>query len=104
MRRLCGAFLLILGMSAPFLNHVGAQNGALKNPRADKHKNRAHELPAVTQPSQEPPTVPLSLYQSEQSNLLEALRTIHAQEEAPAKQNRPQYEPRHAPSVLAQFD
>jgi hypothetical protein len=102
MRWLCGLSLLILIASFPLLS---ARNGnaASQNPRSNEHKKAATQQSKQAEPHQQQPTIPLYVFQATQSGLLEALRTIRAQEETAAKQERSQYESWHAPSVLAQF-
>lgn len=48
-------------------------------------------------------TVPFSIYARSESALLEALRTLHAQEAANARKAEPKYEPWYTPAVLAQI-
>jgi hypothetical protein len=49
------------------------------------------------------PQVPLSVLQSSQAALLQALTALNTQEKGVAEENRPKYEPWYAPSVLVQF-
>src|ERR1700730_7935456 len=100
MRWSCGLSPSILIVLALLLN---AGNALSKNTRTDEYKESAAQQTQQAQPRQQEPMIPLGIFQAAQSGLLEALRTIRAQEEAAAKKNHTQYEPWYAPSVLAQF-
>jgi len=67
--------------------------------RSDKHSEGAERGPLVSSV----PMVPLSVQETSQSALLEALRALHAEQEARAKDRRLSYEPWYAPAVLAQI-
>jgi hypothetical protein len=82
------ALLLSVGRSA---------SGQSNQARPNQHKEAADKDANTTKQTQEVPMIPLAVYQAD---LREALRTIHAQEEAAAKQQNPKSEPFDAPSNL----
>src|SRR5260221_8887285 len=80
-----------------------AANGASRNVRPDEHQQRADKQPDVTQQRQPEPSVPLTLYNTTQSALHDALIALHTEQEARAKDQHPDYDPTYALSVLIQF-
>jgi hypothetical protein len=71
--------------------------------RPNQHQKRANKQTDIAHPVQPEPTIPRSVYESSQSALLAALAALHAEQEARSKENRPNYEPWYAPSVLVQI-
>ncbi|MGO9797922.1 MAG: hypothetical protein ACLPQ0_00525 [Candidatus Binatus sp.] len=76
--------------------------GASRNARPDQHREGSQEQTNVTEQRQPESTVPLSLYNSTQSALGSALHALQAEQEARAKEKRPEYEPWCSPSVIVQ--
>jgi hypothetical protein len=99
-----GLRLLILIVAALLIS------ASSRNPRTDQHKKQSAEHSEGADDRKPEATIPLTVYESEQSalvnaqtELLTALRTINAQAEAATKQKHSDYEPWYAPAVLAQF-
>jgi hypothetical protein len=94
---------LILIVSVLLRSHVSGHVASTKL-RPNEHKG---SIQPKTQSAQRnrpvEATVPFSIYARSESALLEALRTLHAQEAANARQAEPKYEPWYAPGVLAQI-
>jgi hypothetical protein len=92
--------LLISIALALLLSAANGGSAQSNQARPNQHKEPATEETKGAEQRQPEPTIPLSLPKSPEAALLEALRTIHAQQEAAAKQDRPRYEPLDAPSNL----
>ncbi len=102
MKPLKFSFALIL-IGSTLLLSVASESGESKNPRNEQNKNATEKDSKKTEQREKEPTIPLAAFQATQSALLEAIRTISAQQEAAQKQKEPQYDPWYAPSVVAQY-
>jgi hypothetical protein len=90
-------FASILILSASLLSAAKLANAASQNhPRPHKHKESADEKTQTAKPLQPEPSVPLRDFQAAQSATLDALRALHAEQEARAKDNRPNNEALYA--------
>jgi hypothetical protein len=87
----------ILITSALLLSDVKYGNSQSNQARPNQHKEPTNKHTEATEQAQIVPMVPLAIYQSD---LREALRAIHAQEEAAAEEQRSKNEPFNAPSNL----
>lgn len=96
-------FALILIASALLLSAGRNISAASHNPREKKHQEPANEAAQTAKPLEPEPSVPLRDFEAAQSALLDALRALHAEQEARSKDQHPSYEPIYAPSVLIQF-
>jgi hypothetical protein len=76
-------------------------NAISNESRPDEHQKGSNKQTGIIQSAE--PTVPLSLYRTTQTALNDALLSLHAEQEARAKDQTPGYEPIYAPSVLVQF-
>lgn len=94
------AFLLLLIASVLLLSTVTSGSGASHEAWQNKHQESADEKTQTAKPLRPEPSVPLRDFQAAQAATLDALRALHAEQEARAKEKRPQYEPFSAPSNL----
>jgi hypothetical protein len=90
-------------ISALVLIALDMGSAASQNSRPNQHQKSTNEQPNAAEQRQPEPAVPLSVYNSSQTALLQAINALHAEQEARAKENHPSYEPWYAPSVLAQI-
>lgn len=90
---LIGTFLLVSSIVS----------AASRHPRPYQHQKTADKQTSNAEQRQPEPTVPLAVFNSSQAALFRALDTLHAEQEAHAKENNANYEPWHAPSVLVQI-
>jgi hypothetical protein len=94
----------ILIASTLLLNVADRGSAASGNPRQNQHKEQAQEHLLGVQPREsEEASVPLSVFETAQAALADALHAVKAAEEITEKHDRLQYEPWYAPAVLAQF-
>src|ERR1700689_1825121 len=93
----------ILIASVLLLSDANNIRAALDQTQPNQHKKAANKQTDATQPREQEPTVPRSVYQTTESTLLEAIRTMHAQQEIAAKQTRARYEPFFTPSNVISF-
>lgn len=95
-----GVILIVL---VAFLNSARTINAKSNQTLPNQQGDGGAKHSETAQQGQIEPTVPSAVYEATESALLEALRTIRAQQETAAKQIHAQYEPWYAPAVFAQI-
>jgi hypothetical protein len=89
----------ILIASALFLSGANA-SAVSANPRPNKHQEAADKKTQTAKPLQPEPSIPLRDFEAAQSATLDALRALHSEQEARAKEKHPSHEPIYAPANL----
>jgi hypothetical protein len=82
---LCVLILIALALFLSGARHVSA---ASNNPRPKKHQEAADKKAQTAKPLQPEPSVPLRDFEAAQSALLDALRALHAEQEARDREKR----------------